>query len=844
MKYILIVSLSLFALHTAGQEHLQRPEEFLGYAPGTRFTLHHRVVEYFRHIANAVPNARIFPYGRTHEGRPLFYIAVTAPGNFGHLDEIRLNNLRRTGLEPGPAGGEKIALVWLSYNVHGNEASSMEAAMVTLYELVNPDNAKTREWLEHTVVIIDPCINPDGRDRYANFYHQHGNRPPNPDIDALEHHEPWPGGRSNHYYFDLNRDWAWLIQTESQQRIREYNRWMPHIHVDFHEQGHNSPYYFAPAAEPMHEVISPWQKEFQVMIGKNNARHFDEHGWLYFTKEVFDLYYPSYGDTYPTYSGAIGMTYEQAGGGVGGLEVTTQTGDALTLRDRITHHHTAALSTIEIASRQAARIVDEFEKYFHENNNQPTARYKTYVIKGTNNADDLRRLTEWMDTHRIRYGRPASTRTSRGFSYQTQSASPVSVESGDLIVNIHQPKSRFITTVFEPSSHLSDSLTYDITAWNLLYAYNLNAWALTESITTREPFTPAINSSDDVAPGAYAYLVRYQGVRDAAWLSALLQSNVKVRVAQRGFTLSGQSFDPGTLIITRHNNEEVDDLDQLIRSLALEYNRKVISARTGFVEQGRDLGSGHLIFMRRPSIAVLTGDQTSSLSVGEIWHFFEQEIGYPITLIGTDYLKDIDLSKYDVLIAPDGKYSLFDDATLERLATWVNSGGRLILISGAMNAFADKKGFSLKRYASDEEKARLEGFEKKLQEQEGLPRYDEAERRQLSHNISGAIYKLALDNSHPLGFGLRDTYYTLKTHEHRFARLDAGWNVAWFGDRVSPIQGFAGYRANASLRNSLLFGVEPKGQGEVVYLVDNPLFRGFWESGKMIFANAVFMSGR
>jgi hypothetical protein len=833
--------LTWITLCSFAQEKLLTPSQFLGYQLGDRFTRHQRAIDYFTHVASVVPNARIFYYGETYEERPLVYLVITASENFKDLEKIRLDNLRRAGLQNGKPADTKTAIVWLSYNVHGNEASSLEASMMTLYELADADNKKTQEWLKNTVVIIDPCINPDGRDRYANFYNQYGNWPPNPSLDAMEHHEPWPGGRTNHYFFDLNRDWAWATQIESQHRLKVYNEWLPHVHVDFHEQGYNNPYFFAPAAEPMHEVISAWQRDFQLLIGKNNAKYFDERGWLYFTKEVFDLYYPSYGDTYPTYSGAIGMTYEQAGGGMGGLTITTETGDPLTLKDRILHHHTSALSTVEITSQNASRVTDEFEKYFRENNNNPAAVYKAYVIKSSNGPDKLHQISSWMDRHGIKYGHPPSSKASRGYNYQTQTNSPVNVSSEDLVISVYQPKSRFITTIFEPTSRLSDSLTYDITAWNMMYAYNLDAFALTERIEPTRPFRTAAVDNPITGSKPYAYVFKYQSIQDISFLSALLQNDIKVRSARKPFAVNGQTFTPGTLVITKRNNEEITEFDETILALARKFNRKVFTANTGFVEEGKDLGSGGLSVLKKPDIAVLFGKETSPLSSGEIWHLFEQQINFPITQIGSEYFRDTDLNRYDVLILPEGSYEIFDEALLERVASWVSRGGRLILIGSALNSFVDKKGFGLKKYATDAEKLQAEQLQKDLQKSEGFPRYDEVERKQLSQNISGAIYKTRIDNSHPLAFGMKNTYYTLKTHERRFAFLSTGWNVAYFTEAVKPVQGFAGFSANRTLENSLLLGVEEKGKGEIIYFVDNPLFRNFWENGKMIFGNAVFM---
>ena len=827
-----------------GQQKLLSPREFLGYELGDRFTRHHRVVEYYKHVAEAVANVDVVQYGETYEHRPLIYAVITSPDNFKNLEQIRLDNLRRAGITEGSASADKKAIVWLSYNVHGNEASSLEAAMLTLYDLANTSNAKTQEWLKNTVVILDPCINPDGRDRYANFYNQYGNFPATSNGDAKEHREPWPGGRTNHYMFDLNRDWAWETQIESKQRMKVYNQWLPHVHVDFHEQGHNNPYFFAPAAEPMHEVVTNWQREFQVMLGKNHAKHFDEQGWLYFTKEVFDLYYPSYGDSYPTFSGAIGMTYEQAGGGYGGLTIITETGDPLTLKDRLTHHYTSGLSTVEVTSQNATRVVDEFEKYYRDNMNNPSSPYKTYVFKGDNNVDKINQLTSWMDTHGIRYGHPSANKPSRGFDYQTQSTGNVNVTTDDVIVSIYQPKSKLITTIFEPQSKLPDSMTYDITAWNLIYAYDLKAYALNERINVAKAFQPKAADNSSVAQKPYAYLFTYQSLKDAEFLGSLLQKGIRVRAAQSSFTINGQAFAPGTLIVPRGNNLSVNDFDSIVQTQAKQLGRKIFTTTTGFVEKGKDFGSGDVNFIKAPRIAVLTGEQTSSLSAGEVWHLFEQTLHYPITQIGTDYFKSVDLKKYDQLIVPEGNYRLFDEGTLDQIASWVSAGGKLIVIDNAVNSFADKKGFGLKLFSTDDEKNAAEKKEKEIRQQETLVHYDEAERRQLSSILSGAIYKVALDKSHPLGFGLRDTYYSLKTNDLRFGFLESNWNVGVIKGQAKPVQGFSGKTVNRKLDNSLVFGVEEKGKGEIVYLVDNPLFRSFWENGKMLFANAVFMVGQ
>jgi hypothetical protein len=407
----IFLSILLACACIANAQTLQSPDEFLGYKVGTKFTRHNKIVDYFKAVAAAKPDmVKLEKYGETYEGRDLMLAFIALPENMQRLDAIRLNNLRLAGLtkdKMAPVVDGSPAIVWLSYNVHGNEPASSEAAMKVLYALVDPNNKDTKEWLKNVVVVIDPCINPDGRDRYVNWYNTSVGAAYNANPTAREHQEPWPQGRTNHYNFDLNRDWAWQTQIESQQRIKKYNEWLPQVHVDYHEQGYNAPYYFAPAAEPYHEVITKWQRDFQTQIGKNNAKYFDANGWLYFTKEIFDLLYPSYGDTYPTYNGSIGMTYEQGGIGAG-LAVKTRDGDTLTLVDRAMHHYTTSLATIEISAKNASKLVTEFKKYFDDNRNAIGSDYKTYILTAKD-ANKLQAVAKLLDENGIEYGNVIST---------------------------------------------------------------------------------------------------------------------------------------------------------------------------------------------------------------------------------------------------------------------------------------------------------------------------------------------------------------------------------------------------------------------------------------------------
>jgi hypothetical protein len=835
-RFILTGILSLATLYLQGQS-LQPPSEFLGYQLGARFTLHHRIVDYFEHVAAANPNVIIQPYGETNEHRPLVVAIISAQKNMEKLETIRTDNLKRAGLLPGTPESANIAIVWLSYNVHGNEASSSEATMQTLYELANSANTATQKWLENTVVILDPCINPDGRDRYANFYNQFGNTTPNPNPDSKEHHENWPGGRFNHYIFDLNRDWAWQTQVESAQRIKLYNQWMPHIHVDFHEQGINSPYYFAPAAEPYHQAITDWQRELQSLIGKNNARYFNNEGWLYFTKERFDLLYPSYGDTYPTYNGAIGMTYEQAGHGRGGLAVQIENGDTLRLADRIAHHTTTSLSTIEVAAGNSERLVTEFADFFKGSMKNPQVKFKSFIISKTNNPDKLAALQNLLDKQGISYGiATASAKKITGFSYQTNSSISFSVESGDMLVSAYQPRGALASVLFEPKTALADSMTYDITAWSLPYVYGLEAYATETKLIPKALAGPAQATPATQLKKPYALVARYESFADVKFLAALLDQGIKVRSAMGSFTIEGKQYARGSMIIARADNKHKANYIALARNIAKIHNRELFEAKTGLVDTGKDFGSGNVSLMTTPKVAALSGDGVSPTGFGQIWFYFEQELKYPLTVLDAGYFSQVDLSDYDVLILPNGSYGNLTEKTLNKLKIWVNGGGKLILIEGALKAVVDKEGFGLKSRLDEDESS------DKDEEDPTQKRFANRQRERLTGFIPGAIYNVALDNSHPLAFGYTGHFFSLKKNAAKYVLLKNGWNVGVLGS-PKPVSGFAGHKTVKKLNNTLVFGVEPMGEGQIIYFVDDPIFRSFWYNGKQMLGNAVFVVG-
>lgn len=839
----IILSFSLLSLSASslfaqgGPSELLSPSAFLGYELGERFTRHHQVVDYFNHVRQHSSLVQLEEYGTTYEGRPLITATVASPENMERLESIRRNNLALTGLLDADATTESApAVVWLSYNVHGNESVSTEAALQTMYTLVDPDNERSQSWLSNTVVIIDPCLNPDGRERYVNWYNQMVGAFPNPNPIAREHREPWPGGRTNHYYFDLNRDWAWMTQQEVDARVAHYNTWMPHIHVDFHEQGVNSPYYFAPAAKPYHEAITPWQREFQDTIGKNHARYFDENGWLYFTKEVFDLFYPAYGDTWPIFNGAIGMTYEQAGSGRAGLGVLTLEGDTLTLKDRIDHHYTTGLSTIEITSMNKTEVVEEFGRFFEQARTNPDGPYKGYVIKGSTHQDKRKTLESYFNKQGIAFGYAQSDQNANGYRYADGTSTRFAIEPGDMVLSAYQPKSTLLRVLFDPKPALADSLTYDITSWALPYIYGVDAYASTTelNVTTEAQATPSeIRNPQGETP--YAYLASWKSMNDARFLGDLLEHKVKLRYAEEAFSINGESFDPGTLIITRTGNEHLKDgFDQVVTRLAQQHERSITPVQTGFVETGLDFGSSKVRYIASTNIALLTGESVSSYASGEVWHYLDQQLQYPSTLLHAENFSVSDLDNMDVLILPGGSYSsILTESTLEELRGWVRRGGRLIALESAASFLARQDGFRLTTKTDTTEPDSLANARR---------RYADRSRLSVTDNVTGAIFKVNLDTTHPLAFGYDSPYYTLKRSSRVYDLLtnEYDWNVGVMPED-SHLSGYVGSAIQESIDPGLVLGIQDMGRGDIVYFTESPLFRAFWYNGRLLVANALFL---
>ncbi len=841
-KISFALSLLVLAATAQAQSGIQSPDEFLTHKIGSQFTEHSQLVAYYRHVAANSDRVQLVEFGRTNQERPQILAIVSTPENLRRIEDIRLNNLRNAGLAAGqPDNSNPVAIVWLGFSVHGNEAAGSEASMPVLYELTNPANRETSEWLKNTVVLIEPSVNPDGYSRYTSWYRQASPAKPDPNPRAREHDEPWPGGRVNHYLFDLNRDWAWATQVESRNRLKVYNQWLPHVAADLHEQYYDSPYYFAPAAQPYHKYLTKWQADFQVEIGKNHAKYFDKNGWLYFTKEVFDLLYPSYGDTYPCFNGAIGMTYEQGGHSRAGRAIEMPNHDTLTLYDRVAHHKTTALSTVEISSKNAARLVQNFADFYKKSATNPPGPYKTYVVKAGNPPHKIQSFITLLGRHGISYGLAGkATPGLSGYDYSTGKEAKFSIAENDIIVSAYQPKGLFAQALLDPEAEVVDSLTYDITAWSLIHAQGLEGFATKQRVDHSGSYSMVSNAPPFVVTETpYAYAAPWNSMQSARFLADVLKNGVVVRYAEQAFTVEGKLWPAGTLVITQADNRKLEDFDEKVQAASTRLDHPITPVSTGFVDSGRDFGSDAMRLIEPPKVLVLSGEKTYNNEFGQVWFYFDKDVEYPATIVDAGDFPGIDLKDYNTLVLPEGRFS-FDSATIDKLSDWISGGGRLIALGAANRGLADQKGFNLAKFAkdADKEKEKTEAEQIALDHRTAL--YKDRVRNSLMDNMPGAVVRVKMDKSHPLAFGLKDYFFSLKTNDLRYDLLKNAWNVGYLEEDYLS-HGFIGSNLKKKLKNTAVFAVQGKGRGQVVYLVDNPLFRSFWEEGKLLFSNAVFL---
>jgi len=848
-------------------------QEVLGYTPGSRITRPEDALAYLEALAAAAPDRmRLVPYAESWEGRQLVYAVIARPETMNRLNAVKadiaaLADPRQTSRTQAR---ELIArlpgTVWLSYGVHGNEISSTDAALLTAYHLLAAREERAETILENTIVFIDPMQNPDGRARFTHHYEQSLGLEPQADRLAAEHDEPWPGGRTNHYLFDLNRDWFRISQPETKGRIAALRDWLPLVLVDAHEMGGDSTYFFAPEAVPYNPHLTQAQKDNLHLFGQNHAGYFDRFGIDYFTREIFDAFYPGYGASWPSYYGGIAMTYEQAS--PRGRVFERYDGSNLTYAEAVRNHYVTSISTAEVVAVNREKLLEDFYEYrrsaVEEGQNGETRSYLLPRQADQAGADTLARL---LADQGVEVGRLSESMRACGRGYG----------AGAYVIDMAQPDKRRVAVLMAEHVPMSDEFVdeqkrriakalpdqiYDITAWSLPMLFNVEAHACDERITAAaEPVDPAAPLSGAlVNPGAsVAFLVPWGERPSAHLLAKALRSGLHVKSPDAAFTLEGERYPAGTLVFDIADNP--DDLAGRLSALAEETGAQVTGVNTSWVTDGPSLGSRRTPVHRAPKIAIAWDDPTQAYSAGNTRFLIERRYGYPVTPIRTDRLKRADLADYDVLILPEqsgfrGGYSdILGENGRDNLRRWVRSGGVLVGLGTATRYLAhpeiDLLSIRREDAAKPEDKPRLPKPEKKKTPTlPGTLIADEATFEALidptgeaPDSAPGPILRAVTDPDHWMAAGLKDSLYAIVTGSDIYtpATRDEGVNVARFAAPETLVASGEMWEALVpQYAFKPLAVAEGEGAGFVIAITQGATTRAYQDGLDLLLMNAVF----
>ncbi len=814
------------------------PAETLGHALGERFSDASDVARYAESLAAASDRISLVRSGITAEGRPLLLLVIASDRNTAGIEGILQQNMRLTDPELAASDASEIArmnpaVAWFTYGMHGDESASTEAALWTAWDLA-VDGEGTEGILDSLIVVIDPMANPDGRDRYVQWYRGARGARPNPEAASREHHPPWPGGRYNHYLFDLNRDWTWATQAETRARLRQWQRWNPQVHVDFHEMGYSSSYFFFPAAEPLNPIYPDYTVRWAEYFGRANAAEFDRRRWLYYTGETFDMFYPGFGDSWPSLVGAIGMTYEQAGSRRAGLVVRRPDGTELTLEDRATRHRVAGLATLRAASARKTPLLTEYAG-FHRT--QGVDQSDVLLVPGPD-PSAVRDLVESLQTQGVlveRAARPfrASARPHPGFAERGDF--PI----GTFRVPARQPRGRLAVTLLQPETLLGGEVTatYDITAWSLPYAYGVEAHSTGPLSGGDFEEVPVVRMATEAEPPtlAYGWLV-LPSFRAAGPLVRYLEGGCRAFALRKAFEQDGVSWPAGTIFLP--GDEGATRVLEATGLAAMAH-----PVESGTASHGHDLGTGSSITLQSSRIAVLMGSGFSAVSSGSVWYLLEVMAGIPFDALEAARIDRADLAPYDVVVVPSSDPARTGPSLETVLKEWVEQGGTLIAL-GSSARWASNSLVQIGLRAPDDADLAAEELRRL-----GLRTTRERRSDAWDDSVTGIVLPLSLDPDHPLawgaGLGNEDSSsFALHLNDLGFEPSPEHQTVAAFGESVDAVSGVVSEGKLDEIAASSWLSVARLGVGKVVLFADDPLFRLMWPSSFVLFTNALIYGPR
>jgi hypothetical protein len=834
------------------------PEKTLGFKIGDRFVTHGDVSTYVRAVAAAVPErVRVETYGKTPEGRDLLLVVVTAPENLARFDELagKIRSLYSPVSGKPPAVPVDLPVfVWFSYGVHGDEASSPDAAMATLYHLAASRDRETTELLRRVVLTMDPMVNPDGRMRYLSWLATAVTGQPDANPDAREHHPAWPRGRTNHFGFDLNRDWAWMTQAETRARIARYARTPPQVHVDYHEMSPESSYFFPPSAEPLHAGLQRDSVKWLAVFGRENAAAFDARGWTYFVRETFDLFYPAYGDSWPFFNGAIGMTYETAGGPGAGLAYRRRDGSILTLKERALKHFVTGLTTLATAGAHREELLRDFAAARAA---PLSSADHYYVIPGDQDAYRLRLFLETLSAQGIQVKRGKSTGKEDSGALVVETAQPSGALASALLDERAELPAKFLEGERTKFLRREEEGFYDVTAWSLPAAFGLRTSRVAGRAPAGEDAVPRPGRVEQ-SGARLGYLVRSPGLAAFPILARCAERRIVASVAAKSFRLAGERYAVGSLFLRREGAPP--ELDSIVQELAQSTGTDFMGVASAWTEEGIALGSERFVTWKPARVGLMTGPGVDRSSSGWAIDQFYRVFRYPVSVLDVDSFDDAELARYNALIVPDAVSSVtasLAKGSAEALRAWVKAGGVLVGIGGGA-ALLREKDVDLSHATEwkpprekESEKEKEKDKEKKDEASAAQARKsskkpaanDEADIENRRIRIPGAIFRTRAKPEHFLLFGSPEPpRVLLATDAPLIAPADPFETVVSI-ERERPLaSGHAWPEAIERMAGTPYLIAEPAGKGWAITFLDDPNFRGFWLGTSLLFGNAAILA--
>lgn len=788
------------------------PQEIIGFVPGKWHVSHDKLVQYMQVLAEKSDRFTIENRGTTYEDRPLYLLTVTSPENHKNIDQIRTDHIAATNKENADNTKAPI-VVYQGFSIHGNEPSGANASLLLAYHLAAAQGPEMEALLKNTVILLDPSLNPDGLQRFASWVNQHKSKNVNPDTYDREYSEVWPGGRTNHYWFDMNRDWLPVQLPESQARIETFHKWLPNILTDHHEMGTNSTFFFQPGIPSRTHPLTPaMNQKLTRQIGNYLAEGFDDIGSLYYTEEDYDDFYYGKGSTFPDINGSIGILFEQASSR--GHAQNSDNG-VLTFPFTIRNQFTAALSTLKAATSMRKELLDYQAQFYKDARKE--ASNEAIIFGDHTDAGRTDALAEILSRHKIEVRSLKNDVSKNGKTYKKGYA---------YLVPKNQKNSRLINAMFEKRTRFQDSLFYDISAWTFPLAFDMD---YDENADLSNSIARNSNTGmNQIETSDYAYLMPWNEYYTPKALNTLLSKDIRAKVAMKPFSLNGKQYDYGTILIPVQNQKmNTSELRDVLENISTNAKVNFYGVPTGLTE-GIDLGSRQFRALTQPKIALLVGEGINPSDAGEIWHLMDQQYDIPITKVDLQDINRKDLSRYNTIIIP-ATYGSPENEVIDQLKEWTRAGGTLIGYRSALNWMSSSKLLPLT-------------FKKTENPVENIT-FEQRSDHSGAQRIGGAIFETKLDRSHPIAFGFKDDQLPMFRNTTLFveSHKDSYSNPIKYTS--NPLM--SGYISDINLealKSTVPFQHNNYGRGDVIGFTDNTQFRAFWYGTNKLLMNAIFFA--